>query len=125
VTGTKFTLILAVDSFSKYVEAKALQEQYNAYDVAQFIFANIYCRWGAPVKIVIDREHMLSSGIVANLNKFFDCKVSVTNGTPQPNGQVEAYMKIFKEKMNARMFEHSNLYKLATRHYFLVMIYLY
>jgi len=106
VTGEKCTLIVAVDAFSKYVEAEAVVEA-NAYNVAAFIFKNIYARYGAPVKIVVDGEKMLSSGIVAQLNKHFDCNVSVTNARPEPNGQVEIYMRLFKEKLNAILLDHN------------------
>ena len=62
VTGEKCTLIVTVDAFSKYVEAETVVEA-NVYNVAAFIFKNIYTRYWAPVKIVVDGEKMLSSGM--------------------------------------------------------------
>src|SRR6266498_4081461 len=48
-------IIIAIDYFTKWAEAKALKEA-NAYKVAIFIYKKIICKYGYPRKILTDRR---------------------------------------------------------------------
>ncbi|VDL95410.1 unnamed protein product [Schistocephalus solidus] len=78
-----------VDFFTKMAEAESLPNM-SAKTVAQAIFNNWVCRWGAPEQIHSDRGSSFENAVLYNLCKYL--KVNKTRTTAyhlQGNGQVE------------------------------------
>ena len=99
-------------ALTKYVDARAIPAD-NSYEIAKYIYTEIFCRWLAPSEVLIhDRGNTFCAKVIKDLLKFFNCRVNVTTaGRPQANGQVEIMMKTFKERLNAlqqanRIFSH-------------------
>ena len=65
--GNKY-IVVAMDYFTKWPEAKAITEA-NAKEVATFIYDEIICRHGCPTKILSDRGSHFNNKLVENLMK--------------------------------------------------------
>ncbi|CAL8112768.1 unnamed protein product [Prunus armeniaca] len=95
--------VVAVDYFTKWVEAKALAT-ITAARVEDFVWTNICCRFGIPYAIVTDNGRQFDSEVFRefctrlNFNMFFG-----ESSTPQSNGQVEAMNKIVKELLKRQL----------------------
>jgi len=87
-------LIVAVDYFTKWIEAKPLVT-ITAQQVQQFDCKDIICRYGVPHTIIIDNGQQF---IDKELDKFYtDLGIKhVTSFVehPQTNGQAEAANKV-------------------------------
>ncbi|CAL2266448.1 unnamed protein product [Prunus armeniaca] len=89
--------VVAVDYFTKWVEAKALAT-ITAARVEDFVWTNICCRFGIPYVIVTDNSRQFDSEVFREfctrlkINLFF-----ASPAHPQSNGQVEAMNKIVKK----------------------------
>jgi len=57
---------VAVDMFTKWPEAKAVKEA-TASQVAQFIYEDIICRHGCPMKILTDCGTHFNNAIIKEL----------------------------------------------------------
>ena len=73
----------------------------SAFEIANFLFKNIYCRYLVPGDCLI---HDRDKGLCANINKImhegFGTDVNVSSAyRPQANGQAEAYVKKVKTKL--------------------------
>lgn len=64
-------VLLVVDSFSRWCEAIPLKSQ-EAYVVAEALFAEVICRYGAPLILVSDRGQNFLSKLVAAMCELFD-----------------------------------------------------
>ncbi|XP_022032390.1 uncharacterized protein LOC110933479 [Helianthus annuus] len=96
-------IIVAVDYFTKWVEAKALAST-TAMMVCKFIWEHIICRFGLPLKIVTNDGTNFASEDLQNLMK--EMKIEHTFSSvahPQGNGQVESVNKSIVEGIKARL----------------------
>ncbi|XP_026410421.1 uncharacterized protein LOC113305621 [Papaver somniferum] len=79
-SGKRRFLIVAMDYFSKWVEAKALA-RIRDLDVFTFIFQNIICRFSIPAEIVSDNGKQLQG---KNIDMLFDTfKIRKNKSTPK------------------------------------------
>ena len=102
--GAKF-VVVAVDYFSKWVEAEPLTKITSA-AVQKFVWRNLICRFGVPREITVDngtqfdassfRKFCISLGV--NL-----CFASVAN--PRANGAVERANGILLHGLRTRLFD--------------------
>jgi len=99
---TKF-MIVAVDYFTKWIEAEALTT-ITAQQVQSFIWKNIICRFGIPHTIISDNGRQF---VDKKLMEFYaDLGIKSTNTSvehPQTNGQVEAANKIILGQLKKRL----------------------
>jgi len=90
--GKKFILV-CTDYITKLVEAKALvwaTEQ----TVVNFIFEEIFVRYGVPREIVTDQGTQFTSKLVKDITEKYQIKhIRSTPCHPQANGQVESTNK--------------------------------
>ena len=56
-------IIVAVDLFTKWPEARAVEEA-NANQVSQFVYEDIICRYGCPQRILTDRGTHFNKQVV-------------------------------------------------------------
>ena len=72
--------------------------------VAKFIYQYIYCRYLCPGECIVHDRGELCNNIAKKLADDFKCEIRVISaGSPQANGQAEAYVKNLKTKMKAIM----------------------
>ncbi|XP_035838063.1 uncharacterized protein LOC110926798 [Helianthus annuus] len=96
-------IIVAVDYFTKWVEAKALAST-TAMMVRKFIWEHIICRFGLPLKIVTDNGTNFASDDLQKWMK--EMKIEHTFSSvahPQGNGQVESVNKSIVDGIKARL----------------------
>ena len=89
-SGMKY-IIVAVDHFSKWVEAEAYKEVPSAETVNQFMMHHFYFRHGAPIRILADNGSNLTVNEL-NSQLFLQLGSIVRNTVaynPRANGQVE------------------------------------
>ncbi|GJV58510.1 reverse transcriptase domain-containing protein [Tanacetum coccineum] len=65
--GAKFVIVV-IDYFTKWVEAKPLVK-ITGKEVIHFVMNNIICRYGLPRVIVTDNEAQLANGLVKRANR--------------------------------------------------------
>jgi hypothetical protein len=108
VNGKHSVVIIAVDSFIKYVEGEVIPDK-SANSIAMFLWKNIFCRYLTPLECIIhDRDQTLKAKIMKVLFKRFGCKIKITlAGNPQSNGQAEIFHKTIKERINALLMDHN------------------
>ncbi|KAL5559604.1 hypothetical protein UlMin_035815 [Ulmus minor] len=100
----KFTIV-AIDYYTKWVEAEPLQEITEARTTG-FIWRNIICHFGIPHSLVSDNGTQFDSAGLKKLcldlgiHKHFS---SVAH--PQSNGQVEAVNKTIKNNLERKLNE--------------------
>ena len=93
-TGQLKFLIVAVDYFTKWVEAEAVA-RISAEKVRRFYWKNIICRFGLPGVIVSDNGTQFASASVVNFCRDYGIQNRFTSVEhPQANGQAEAANKI-------------------------------
>ncbi|XP_048252488.1 uncharacterized protein LOC125380443 [Haliotis rufescens] len=86
--GHKYVLV-AVDSFSRWIEAFPLHTQ-DAVEVATKLFNEVFTRYGAPRTLVTDRGRQFTSKLVNAICEIFEVKHHFTSSYhPQTNGMVE------------------------------------
>ena len=92
-------IIVAVDYFTKYPEAKAVKEA-TAKEVSTFIYEEIICRHGCIEKLLSDRESHFNNQIIQELTKKFGIKHRFsTPYHPKTNGLVERFNKTLCEAL--------------------------
>ncbi|XP_035832008.1 uncharacterized protein LOC118481031 [Helianthus annuus] len=98
-------IIVAVDYFTKWVEAKALASTTSAV-VKRFIWEQIICRFGLPLRIITDNGTNFAAD---DLERWFkELYIEHTFSSvahPQGNGQVEAVNKSIVDGIKARLGE--------------------
>ena len=96
--GNKY-IVVAMDYFTKWPEAKALKEA-NAKEVSNFIYDEIICRHGCPKRILSDRGTHFNNQMVKQLLEKFEVKHGFsTPYHPQTNGLVERFNKTLCESL--------------------------
>ena len=94
--GNKY-IIVAVDYFTKYPEAKAVKEA-TAKEVSTFIYEEIICRHGCVEKILTDRGSHFNNKMIQELMEKFKIKHNFsTPYHPKTNGLVERFNKTLCE----------------------------
>ncbi|KAL5560578.1 hypothetical protein UlMin_036789 [Ulmus minor] len=107
--------IVAIDYYTKWVEAEPLQEITEARTTG-FIWRNIICRFGIPHSLVSDNGTQFDSAGLKKLcldlgiHKHFS---SVAH--PQSNGQVEAVNKTIKNNLERKLNGAKGIYKVLRK----------
>ena len=82
-------ILVAVDSFSKWIEVFPLRTQ-TAEEIAKILHDEIFCRFGPPVSIVTDRGANLMSKLVSAVCELYQVTRRTTSSyRPDCNGAVE------------------------------------
>src|SRR5215813_6977525 len=96
--GNKY-IVVAIDYFTKWPEAKALKEA-NAKEVSTFIYEDIICRHGCSQRILSDRGSHFNNRLVKELVDKFQVKHGFsTPYHPKTNGLVERFNRTLCEAM--------------------------
>ena len=109
-TGQRRYVFVAVDYFSKWVEAEAVRGIKTS-DVRQFIWKNLITRFGVPQAMVFDNGPQFET---PHLRKWLEdqgiahCFASV--GRPQTNGQVESFNKIISDGIKKKLEKAKGLW---------------
>ncbi|MCO5614587.1 hypothetical protein L7F22_068870 [Adiantum nelumboides] len=86
-------VIVAIDYLTKWTEAKAMQKA-DARTTTQFLYENIFIRYGLPIEIVSDSgTHFINEVIENLLDEFMIVHKKSAPYHPQANGQAEATNK--------------------------------
>ena len=92
-------IVVAIEYFSKWVEAKAIPDQ-KAKTIAEFFFEDVICRHGAPKILISDRGMTFRSELLSELNKKFNIDNRLTTPyRPQTNGLVERFNRTIGESL--------------------------
>lgn len=95
-TGKRY-IVVAVDHFTKWVEARALEEA-DAQSIVHFLYEEIICRHGVPARMTTDRGTEFINELVAALASTYKIHhIRTTAYHPQGNGQVERTNRIIKD----------------------------
>jgi hypothetical protein len=95
-TGKRY-IVVAVDHFTKWVEARALEEA-DAQSIVQFLYEDIICRHGVPTLMTTDRGTEFINELVTTLANIYKIRhIRTTAYHPQGNGQVERTNRIIKD----------------------------
>ncbi|XP_022014583.1 uncharacterized protein LOC110914071 [Helianthus annuus] len=101
--GVVKVIIVAFDYFTKWVEAKALAST-TAMVICKFIWDHIICRFGLPLRIILDNGTNFAS---EDLQKWFkEMKIEhnfASVAHPQANGLVESINKQIVDGIKARL----------------------
>lgn len=90
-------LVVAIDYFSKWVEAKALKEK-TGVEVARFLFEDIVCRHGCVSVQINDQGREFCNVVSEELHRLTGTEQRVTSAYhPQANGLVERHNRTIKE----------------------------
>src|SRR3954447_10150736 len=96
LTGKRY-IVVAVDYFTKYVEAETL-ETADAQTIATFVHKEIICRHGIPKILTSDRGTEFINELIANLATVYKIKhIRTTAYHPQGNGQTERTNRTLKD----------------------------
>lgn len=95
-TGKRY-IVVAIDHFSKWVEAKALEEA-DAQSISQFIYEDIICRHGVPVILTSDRGTEFVNELITALTRVYKIHhIKTTAYHPEGNGQTERTNRTIKD----------------------------
>ncbi|XP_020973549.1 uncharacterized protein LOC107646977 isoform X3 [Arachis ipaensis] len=106
-------LLVAIDYFSKWIEAQPLA-RITAEKVRSFIWKNIICRFGIPREIIYDNGRQFTDNKLCSFLKNFYIKHRFSSVEhPQTNGQAEAANRVIlqaiKKKLNDAKGEWAEL----------------
>ena len=100
-------LIVAVDYFTKWPEAKAVTEA-TAKETSTFILEEIICRHGTPERILTDRGSHFNNDLIKELAERFRIRHGFsTPYHPSTNGLVERFNKTLCESL-AKLKDNDN-----------------
>ncbi|KAM1464576.1 hypothetical protein ACFXTO_044207 [Malus domestica] len=95
--------IVAVDYFTKWAEVEHLVTITEA-KIEDFVWKNIFCRFGIPNAIVIDNGRQFDNNKFKMLCSKFNINLCFASPAhPQSNGQVEAINKIIKRTLKTSL----------------------
>ncbi|KAI0489255.1 hypothetical protein KFK09_029097 [Dendrobium nobile] len=96
-------IILAVDYFTKWVEAETLAKITEA-NAKQFVWKNIICRFGIPAKIITDNGTQFTGKIFTTFCKDLHIQlVHTAVAHPQANGQTEVTNRTILKGLKTRL----------------------
>ncbi|XP_012833163.1 PREDICTED: uncharacterized protein LOC105954039 [Erythranthe guttata] len=102
-SGQRKFLIVAIDYFSKWVEAEALARITDT-EVMKFIWKNICCRYGIPRNLVSDNGTQFNSAKISKWCEGMGIKQRFAAvAHPQANGQVEVTNRTLMEGIKKRL----------------------
>jgi len=101
-------IVVAIDYFTKWTEARAL-ERANANEVSTFILEEIICRHGMPKIILSDRGSHFDNQVISELmNRFKIQHRFSTPYHPKTNGLVERFNRTLCESLAKLSTERKN-----------------
>ncbi|GKV21529.1 hypothetical protein SLEP1_g31504 [Rubroshorea leprosula] len=96
-------LAVAVDYFTKWIEAKPLSTTTEK-KIEEFLFNAILCRFGIPKRIVADNGPQFRAAALRSFYNDYGIELSLTSVyTPQSNGQAEVANKIVLRCLKTRV----------------------
>ncbi|XP_076937506.1 uncharacterized protein LOC143605174 [Bidens hawaiensis] len=96
-------LIVTIDYFTKWVEAKPVAS-ITASSVKKFLWEFIICRFGLPLELVSDVvTQFADSGLQEWLKELHVTQIFTSVAHPQANGQVERTNRTIKEGIKVRL----------------------
>ncbi|GKV45314.1 hypothetical protein SLEP1_g52419 [Rubroshorea leprosula] len=99
-------LIVGVDYFTKWVEARALSSL-TSKKVEDFVFSSIICRYGIPNQIVADNGTQFNCSSVRDFCSSYGNKLQFTSVYhPESNDMVESVNKCILEGIKPRLEQH-------------------
>ncbi|KAL0377453.1 UNVERIFIED_CONTAM: hypothetical protein Sradi_3050800 [Sesamum radiatum] len=102
-TGQRKFLIVAVDYFTKWVEAEALAK-ISEKEVIKFLWKNIICRFGIPRALISDNGTQFSGNKLKEWCKGLSIKQFFTSvSNPQANGQTEVTNRTILQHLKTRL----------------------
>ncbi|GKV50913.1 hypothetical protein SLEP1_g57592 [Rubroshorea leprosula] len=102
-------LVVAVDYFTKWIEAKPLSTTTER-KIEEFLFNSILCRFGIPRRIIADNGPQFRVAALKSFCNDYGVELVLTSVyTPQSNGQAESGNKIVLRGLKTRVLAaHSN-----------------
>ncbi|GKV45275.1 hypothetical protein SLEP1_g52381 [Rubroshorea leprosula] len=102
-------LVVAVDYFTKWIEAKSLSTTTEK-KIEEFLFISILCRFGIPKRIIADNGPQFRATALRSFCNDYGIELALTSVyTPQSNGQAESANKIVLRGLKTRVLNaHSN-----------------
>jgi hypothetical protein len=105
-SGNRY-IVVCIDFFSKYPEAKALAKA-DAASITQFIYDDIICRHGIPAELTSDRGTEFCNELIRTLLQEYNIQhIKTTAYHPQGNGQVERTNRTLKDIISKLVQEYS------------------
>ncbi|GKU89962.1 hypothetical protein SLEP1_g4030 [Rubroshorea leprosula] len=96
-------LVVAIDYFTKWIEAKPLSTTTEK-KIEEFLFNSILCRFGIPQRIIADNGPQFRAAALRSFCKDYGIELSLTSVyTPQSNGQAEFANKIVLRGLKTRV----------------------
>jgi len=96
-------LLVAVDYFSKWIEAEPLAT-ITANQVQRFVWKNIICHYGIPHTIIIDNgRQFIDKGLIEFYRHLKITQITSSVEHPQINGQAEAVNKVLLGQLKKRI----------------------
>ncbi|KAL5579243.1 hypothetical protein UlMin_011685 [Ulmus minor] len=96
-------VVVAIDYYTKWVEAKALAK-ITEQNVTAFIWKNIVCRFGVPRELVSDHGTQFENEKLQSIcDRLGIKKVFSSPAHPKSNGQVEAVNKTIKQTLKKKL----------------------
>ncbi|GKV19153.1 hypothetical protein SLEP1_g29446 [Rubroshorea leprosula] len=87
-------LVVMVDYFTKWIEAKPLSTTTEK-KIEEFLFNSILCRFGIPKRIIADNGSQFQAAALRSFCNDYGIELALTSVyTPQSNGQAESANKI-------------------------------
>jgi len=90
---------------TKWVEANAVAKATEQV-VADFLFEDLFSRYGTPREIVSDGGALFTSHMIGRLMQKYGVKHRVTTPYPQANGQVESTNKVSENILTKTIASH-------------------
>ncbi|GKV13712.1 hypothetical protein SLEP1_g24699 [Rubroshorea leprosula] len=102
-------LVVAVDYFTKWIEAKPLSMTIEK-KIEEFLFNSILCRFGIPKRIIVDNGPQFRATTLRSFCNDYGIELALTSVyTPQSNGQADSTNKIVLRGLKMRVLAtHSN-----------------
>ena len=102
-TGGRRYILVAVDYFTKWVEAEAVKG-IKTKDIISFIWKNVITRFGVPMSMVFDNGPQFETPVLKSwLGDQGIAHYFASVGRPQANGQVEAFNKIISDGLKKKI----------------------
>ncbi|GKU90939.1 hypothetical protein SLEP1_g4880 [Rubroshorea leprosula] len=107
--GSCTFLVVAVDYFTKWIEAKPLSTTTER-KIEELLFNSILCRFGIPKRIIADNGPQFRAAALRSFCDDYGIELALTSMyTPQSNGQAESTNKIVLRGLKTRVLAaHSN-----------------
>ena len=107
-TAQRKYLIVAIDYFTKWIEAKPLAK-ITTKQVAQFLWENIMCRYGIPRILVTDNGTQFNNEEFRKYCAESEIELRFTSvAHPQANGQAEVANRIILDGLKKRIEKSRN-----------------